>query len=663
VTDAKKTRSKRKRRLIILFSIVGIFFVLLVASIEITSSSKFCSACHYMAPFVKSWKDSAHRNIECTSCHYPPGLKGVIKSKFEGLVMVGRYWTKLYKNTRPWAEISDLSCLKSGCHDKRLLEGKVKFKSVVFDHKSHLGDVRRGKKLRCTSCHSQIVQGRHMTVTEATCFLCHFKESPTRPLPASCTGCHLKSALVKPARSRYDHTQVFDQGFPCSKCHTATTMGEGAVPRDNCFKCHFQADYLQKIGDTELMHAIHITDHKIECNLCHLEIQHKIIKDTGAIAGCQACHTGSHDAQTILYTGRGGKGVAQPMPNVMLDKGLSCRACHMDEMKKGTAHLPAATWASSEKACESCHGPGFALVFKEGEAAVAKKLAALKGAYAQTQEEVRQGKGDKKDRAQALLDEAAFNIDVVEKGRSVHNVPYAQELLSVAFMRVTQALKLAGSAFQPDASAFRSSLVPAACAGCHTGVEDVSVPAFGLIFSHGKHLSQKMPCEACHSNARRHGELVATKTSCASCHHQDPKADCGRCHEAQQNAYRGGTYAGLKVEPDPMAQSDVGCGDCHLNDKKAVTRPDGAKCASCHDESFKKTLADWQTETRELIKAVASAIQIRKAAGVSPESRAILEASEQTLKALQADGSSGVHNHAFAKETLSNLLKKVKSLK
>jgi hypothetical protein len=205
--------------------------------------------------------------------------------------------------------------------------------------------------------------------------------------------------------------------------------------------------------------------------------------------------------------------------------------------------------------------------------------------------------------------------------------------------------------------------VPAACASCHTGVEEVSVPVFGLVFSHGTHLNRKMTCEACHSNARRHGELIATKTSCAACHHQDPKADCGTCHEVQKVIYRGGTYAGLAIKPDTMAQSEVGCGDCHLNDRKSVVMPDGAKCAACHDESFKKTLVDWQTETMDLFKALASAIQTRKSAALGPESRAALETADRTLKALQTDGSSGVHNHAFIKETLSNLLKKVQALK
>ncbi len=663
MADAPQRCVNRKRRWIIFGSVLGLFILFLAFSVELTSSSRFCSTCHYMDPFVKSWKESPHHNVACTSCHYPPGVQGFLKSKMQGLVMVGRYWTKLYKNARPWAEISDESCLKPGCHSRRLIEGKARFKSVVFDHTQHLADLRRGKQLRCTSCHSQIVQGPHMTVTEATCFLCHFKPSAAWPQPASCTDCHDKASLVKPAQARYDHASVLERNLPCARCHTSTIVGDGAVPRENCLKCHFQTDFLNKIADTRLMHELHITEHSVACTHCHLEIQHRIVKETELVAACGECHAGTHEASTILYTGRGGKGVAKPMPDAMQVRGLSCRSCHTDKMKKIESHLSASTWTSSEKECEACHGPGYALVYKEGQAAVRGKLAALKADLARAQAEVGRSRSDSRARAQALLGEAAFNVDVVAEGRSVHNVPYSLELLSVAFMRTTQALKLAGSAFRPEAGPFRSSLVPATCAACHTGVEEVSVPAFGVVFSHRAHLENKMTCENCHSNARRHGELTATKASCAACHHQDPKADCGRCHETQKTIYGGGALGGLKVDPDAMAQAGVSCADCHLNEAKAVVRPAGAKCEACHDKTYGKMLADWESETAGLIKSLAAAIRGTNESGLGAESRQALETARQIVAALEADGSSGAHNHEFIVASLNSLIQRLKSLK
>jgi hypothetical protein len=665
LTEKTKPRSRWKKRLVVLSIILGFLLVLLVVSVQVTSSSKFCSVCHYMKPFYKSWQESSHRNIECSTCHYPPGLRSKIRAKIEGLVMVGRYWTKLYLKSRPWAEISDQSCLKSGCHEKRLLEGKVRFNKVVFDHRVHLTDLKRGKKLRCTSCHSQIVQGKHIIVTESSCFICHFKENSASSGAGACTNCHQKETLTSSKASRFNHTQVFEKGFACDKCHSQTVLGDGAVPRENCYKCHFETERLKKYGDTELMHTTHITDHKIECTLCHLEIQHKIVKDIAVIADCRACHTGTHEAQKILFTGHGGKGIAKSNPNVMLDKGLSCKACHIFHEESQGGLLRSATFTSREKACESCHGEGFARLLQEWEDSTVKKLTAIKEIYARTQEELRLSRTDQagKEKAQALLAEAAFNMDIVDKGKSVHNIAYAQQLLSVSFMRITQALKLIGSSFQPNGSPFQTGQVPSACAKCHTGVEGVSKSVFGLVFPHGPHLAQKMSCDACHSNARKHGEFTATKTSCAACHHQDAQASCGRCHEVQKAIYQGEPYAGLKIPKDAMAQAGVDCRDCHLDDKKAVIRPGGDKCLACHDEAFKQTFSEWQKEARNLFDSLAAAIKSKRALGLSPEERSLLDSVEQTLSVFQAEGSSGVHNHDFIKETLTGLEKKMQFLK
>jgi hypothetical protein len=291
----------------------------------------------------------------------------------EGLLQLGRYWTKLYLKSKPWAEIPDESCLREGCHQKRLLEGKDRFKKVVFDHEIHFSDLKRGKRLRCTSCHSQIVQGEHITVTQSTCFICHFKKSEHYPRIADCAHCHQKEDLVSVETSRFNHASVFNKDLSCDKCHSHIIVGDGAVPRENCYKCHWERDRLEKYHDTDLMHSTHITDNKIECNLCHMEIQHKIVRDIEAIADCRACHTGSHRAQKILFTGQGGKGISHPMPNIMLEKGLSCKGCHIFHEEGGGRIIKSETFVSKAEACERCHGEGFARILEDWETATEKK--------------------------------------------------------------------------------------------------------------------------------------------------------------------------------------------------------------------------------------------------------------------------------------------------
>ncbi|HLA41376.1 MAG TPA: NapC/NirT family cytochrome c, partial [Candidatus Glassbacteria bacterium] len=179
-------------------------------SMEFTSRSDFCNTCHYMEPFYLAWKNSSHRDVNCIVCHYPPGILSTFEGKVKGLEQLFKYATQSYRRSKPWAEITDASCLREGCHETRLLEGKVKFKEeITFDHKPHLTELRRGKKLRCTSCHSQIVQGEHISVTASTCFLCHFKGLDSEAQP-SCTHCH-EAPMQPPERQvSYDHAQIVE---------------------------------------------------------------------------------------------------------------------------------------------------------------------------------------------------------------------------------------------------------------------------------------------------------------------------------------------------------------------------------------------------------------------------------------------------------------------
>ncbi len=175
--------------------------VVLVTAVEVTSKPRFCGSCHIMAPYYESWKHSSHHNIACVDCHIPPGVTAEIRKKYEALSMVARYFTGTY-GTNPWTEIEDAACLR--CHERRLLVGKEMVGDVLFDHSAHLAEMRRGKTLRCTSCHSQLVQGSHIAVTTTTCILCHFKGEEAGQGTARCTLCHhVPDKVLKTARKAH----------------------------------------------------------------------------------------------------------------------------------------------------------------------------------------------------------------------------------------------------------------------------------------------------------------------------------------------------------------------------------------------------------------------------------------------------------------------------
>lgn len=656
-------RSRKRRWPFILLLTLGPFLLLFAAAAEFTSHSRFCSVCHYMKPFYQSWKESSHGNIECSVCHYPPGMRSFFRVKLEGLNQVFRYWTKLYLKSKPWAEIPDESCLREGCHEKRLLEGPVRFEKVTFDHRIHFEDMRRGKKLRCTSCHSQIVQGEHITVTESSCFICHFKKSDHYPEISRCSHCHTPESLASERESRFDHSAVFENSWSCDKCHSQVTIGDGAVPRENCYKCHFERDRLELYDDTDLMHSTHIASHKIECQLCHLEIQHKIVKDIEAISDCRSCHTGFHLAQKILYSGEGGKGVAHPRPNVMLERGLSCKGCHIFHEEAGDRLVRSDTLTARGAACESCHGQGFSRLLRNWQVATEMKLKQVRGVYERAWREVAQAKGPEREKAAELVEAALFNLDIVEKGKSVHNMTYSQELLEAAFSNLVQALRLTDSSFEPEPFLASSSRVPTECSACHAGIEEIGSEFRGLRFSHKPHLElQKMDCAACHSNAPRHGQLISTKKSCASCHHPASQRDCGWCHTLQKDLYRGGTILDFQARRDIMAEAGVNCTDCHKTKENRISRSDASTCLQCHEESYGKLFAEWQESFRNLLATLRAELAQKRPSELQEEDEARLRQIERAARVLELDGSSGVHNNSIIEELLTKLIQDVKML-
>ncbi len=290
--DTPSGTAPRRRRwfrggalLVVLGVAVVVGGAALVGLWEASTSPLLCNSCHIMKPYVAAWKASKHRNVTCVQCHYPPGFRDTIWVKYQAVSQVVKWATQTY-NSKPFAEVEDASCLRSGCHERRLLEGKVTFKrGIIFDHRPHLEEVR-GRQLRCTSCHSQIVVRTHIEVRESTCFLCHFKGMKTgRALTpiAGCTGCHgTPKGDVVVGSLRFNHEDVQRRGVACQQCHLNVIDGDGAAPRERCFTCHNQPEKLQRFTDTAFIHTFHVTGDNIDCLRCHTEIKHRLPPRIGA---------------------------------------------------------------------------------------------------------------------------------------------------------------------------------------------------------------------------------------------------------------------------------------------------------------------------------------------------------------------------------------------
>lgn len=641
-------RSKR-----IIWGSVGGFVVVLLsvyASAEYTSRPEFCPTCHYMEPYYDSWKSAeAHTDVPCSKCHFPPGIAGTVKGKIEGLVQVVNYLSSSYTRRKPWAEIDDASCMQSGCHDTAL-EGRVDFNGVVFDHGPHLSGLRRGKQLRCTSCHSQIVQGDHIRVTETTCFLCHLKEGgEVEPAEfeklSSCQTCHHWDSpdLDQTAQLTLFHRDVLDRDIACEQCHANTVVGDGFVPHETCFGCHSEQDRLDQITNTELLHSKHISENKIECVQCHLQIQHKIQRvDPAQDLQCSTCHQGTHREQVMLYTGNIGVGVVTPSP--MFEAGIDCSGCHAFH-ETALPDTDSGDRIARAQSCENCHGEGYNRLLGMWSDGARSKLAEFRNNIDIVSAAVRGAGGANRVLVDSSIVEARKILHVVEIGKPVHNVTYYDQLIRAGYDRLRQAATAAGRSVSLPTFTTTTS-IPGDCANCHTGVERSVVDFNGRPFDHGKHVEgQGAACADCHSNATQHGQLVKTQAQCNACHHEAKRVaatECAECH-AEVAAIYDGSFEGSGT-PDIMADADVSCQDCHLADGK-ILKPQLSACVDCHDEEYAETGAEWRTEVTGLLAEVQTLLQAVPASG---RSSAEYQKAQRVAAALTRYGAGGIHNYELS---------------
>ena len=402
-----------------------------------SSSPKFCESCHFMDPYVASWKASAHNMVTCNDCHFPPGWRNAMRGKFASSthlikVMAGT------ETTKPHADIEDASCLREGCHETRLLDGNVVFKEKYsFDHGLHLGELRRGKKLRCTSCHSQIVQGNHTAVTESTCFICHFKgrvhDRLSDPI-AGCSSCHAPpdAPIELAAGGVFDHKPFLDRKVDCWKCHFDSIQGSGDVPRQMCISCHGEPEKLEKYSDSKFIHDWHVTERKVECFHCHSEIRHGLHPEPFEHdSDCAKCHSSGHNAHSRMYAGQGGKGI-EGEPSGHFRVNVDCVACHeIPSPQDAELHVDIVTYKTTEQACIDCHGQAIEGMLEEWESTVTEMLEETREelARARTAYQAMPDDHSRKIEAGTILETAQHNCDFVGKAHGVHNMEYALDLL------------------------------------------------------------------------------------------------------------------------------------------------------------------------------------------------------------------------------------------
>jgi nitrate/TMAO reductase-like tetraheme cytochrome c subunit len=604
-----------RQLLLLFFAAIVVTIVFSSLMVKVTSEPAFCVTCHFMKPYFDSWRTSSHKNVDCIKCHVPPGIEGTIKHKFMAISMVTDYVTGIYKRSKPWAEIDDASCLQSGCHETRLLISVENFHGVRFDHRPHLEQPRRDRQLRCTSCHAQIVQGQHITVTEGTCFLCHFMPDSTGETTdlGRCTHCHNPPHGISAIGKAFDHGEVLARGVDCLSCHATSISGDGYVPPERCNSCHAEQAHLQRYGDVEFVHQKHVTQHKVDCLQCHIAIRHGLAVERTQHPDkqCASCHGGEQGP--VMSVWKGWLPFVPVTPSAMARVGMTCHSCHAEPIHQGQGRF-------GKPQCTPCHEDKYDALWPTWKVPFERSIQGLEAAAHQL----------------APVDrERMLNaLNIYHQGHPVHDPDLMAELTR----------EIRGS----------TEPVGGNCASCHPAARELAPVWNGKAVSHQVHAQANIPCQFCHETEEpNHGRLKLTVEECDACHHRSVKAEtsCATCHAFQADVYTGKLTIPGGGQASTMSQAGVTCRDCHAPNGVPIERTQASACEACHEASYSDTLRILQHDGNLLLSSIEE-----KMKSYDPASEMYHDLAE-LASALGRDRSHTVHNPTLFRVWMSRITK------
>ena len=605
---------KKRKQTIALLSFCVLLFFAIWGAWRYSETPSFCGLCHNMEIYVNSWKTSSHRNVSCSTCHYEPGFGNHLRAKMTDFqlalayIITGRGIEKLHH------EVKDTSCLQKGCHAKADIRENMIFKNVAFNHPKHLETLRRGKRLRCNTCHDQIVQGAHLKVTEADCFICHFYKAGSGGEEEclscwECGSCHIQPKGDIPIQGMsFNHKRYIDRGVDCLDCHMGINKGDGHVEENKCIECHEEHELRNTTFTSEFLHQRHVTDRKIECYRCHTEIKHEVggMPTTAQfMESCEKCHTKQiHLGPREMYRGTGGIGVPDS-PGKMYTMKVDCAACHKaQEESKAALYTTKYLERALAESCVRCHGEGHDMMLFHWKGLLVHAGNEVNSRLFNVQRKLYEAERGRLDdsrikKAQKLINEARHNYTFSLMGKGVHNIEYALKLLNHAINNAEEALALMDEGYRP-----KEHKTAYTCTGlCHVGLKERLVPFNEIQFSHDSHGKLGLECLECHSPRESHGKTYLR--NCDDCHHgaRMGMVGCEDCHLSVKRLFSGET--GIGVADLPSIKLDVvECSDCHRNVAEGIEESLSsikATCIECHDESYGAKADQWKSAALSLI--------------------------------------------------------------
>lgn len=118
------------KRVIVASGLALVLLILIVGTMEATSTPNFCATCHQIKPAVSAWAENPHKGVACLKCHADPGTLGYVKRKVGGLKEVYLQLTDSYDPNNIKARLNTATCIE--CHSGKN-KAYPKAKNITLD--------------------------------------------------------------------------------------------------------------------------------------------------------------------------------------------------------------------------------------------------------------------------------------------------------------------------------------------------------------------------------------------------------------------------------------------------------------------------------------------------------------------------------------------------
>jgi nitrate/TMAO reductase-like tetraheme cytochrome c subunit len=541
------------RHKLIVLGLVLLGLIGLVFAMHQTSGPAFCGSCHEMGYEHRTWSASSHHEVECSACHYHPGVVGMIRTKLQGAQEAVSHFRKGWTESEigpGMAEVPSGRCLK--CHAETKLPQEIAYHLLRHTHRKHL---ERGAE--CTQCHANVVHGGKApfknTPTMSACLKCH----DGKQAPNDCSLCHLKlgeikPALYNPAWVEHHRENIATTGRDrCASCH-----GE-----QFCRSCHAVGRPPSHTSNWVRSHADMNPKDRPQCAQCH-----PTRGDRPEADFCTECHTARKAHGTTYIREHPKEFQREPDACGRCHKERFCQDCHSIYMPHKTGWLAehGAEAQHRRDSCRTCHKDHFC----ESCHTRGRPVSHTKD-WRTTHPAV----------ARTSSDGCRF-CHPTDFCQSCHRKSPPTSHRERTWLRAHGGTALASR------NSCRACHDASYCASCHRGVA-MPHPS-GWLHSHPASGRNPRTCQGCHQTAfcdachrgskpsthdaqwgRRHGPVARTqKATCLRCH---TERNCQVCHHipmphpknirsAHGTLARGedGRYCGLCHKPEV-------CSACHKN--------------------------------------------------------------------------------------------------